>query len=447
MSGSDELLRAAEKILRHRTPRLDRRELEAFVESFIERREVFLRAVREFGSPLYVIEEDVLRARAEAFVSAFRRALPDVRVYYAVKSNNCAAVAAALVRAGLGLDVSSGLELELALACGSADVVFSGPGKTDAELALAVRERKRVTVLVDSFGELERLERAAAACGAEVRCGVRLTTDERGLWRKFGIPPCEIGRFIDAAAACEHVRLRGLQFHTSWNLDPANQVRFIERLGATLGGLSAKQRAVIEFLDVGGGYWPPEGEWVHSAATAEGRLREAVAPSARPSMPHCRLPAAGLEKFARSIAEAVQEHVFPHVRCRVCAEPGRWVVNDAMHILLTVVDRKGDDIAITDGGTNAVGWERFESDYFPVINLSRPATEERECYVLGSLCTPHDVWGYWYFGADIRPGDVLVVPTQGAYTYSLRQEFIKPLPRVVVLAGDGGARLWRTGDD
>jgi diaminopimelate decarboxylase len=51
--------------------------------------------------------------------------------------------------------------------------------------------------------------------------------------------------------------------------------------------------------------------------------------------------------------------------------------------------------------------------------------------VLGSLCTPHDVWGYGYFGEDIQIGDVLLIPCQGAYTYSLRQHFIKPIPKVV----------------
>ena len=79
--------------------------------------------------------------------------------------------------------------------------------------------------------------------------------------------------------------------------------------------------------------------------------------------------------------------------------------------------------------------EDFETDYFPVMNLSRPSVDEHACYVLGSLCTPHDVWGYAYHGSDIRPGDALLVPTQGAYTYSLRQQFIKPLPRTVLLDG------------
>lgn len=103
---------------------------------------------------------------------------------------------------------------------------------------------------------------------------------------------------------------------------------------------------------------------------------------------------------------------------------------DAVHLFLSVVDKKAPDLVITDAGTNTVGWERFETDYFPVLNLSRPSLEERPCHILGSLCTPHDVWGYMYFGHSIEPGDILMIPTQGAYTYSLRQHFIKPLPSV-----------------
>ncbi|MBF0529707.1 MAG: decarboxylase, partial [Deltaproteobacteria bacterium] len=116
---------------------------------------------------------------------------------------------------------------------------------------------------------------------------------------------------------------------------------------------------------------------------------------------------------------------------QVYTEPGRWICNDAMHILLMVLDVKGDDLAITDGGGNMVGWERFESEYFPLINLSRPGMTENPILVLGSLCTPHDLWGHSFFGQDIRIGDVLLIPMQGAYTYSLRQQFIKPIPGAI----------------
>jgi len=290
---------------------------------------------------------------------------------------------------------------------------------------------------MDSFAELDRLQAAAEAAGVTARAGVRLTTDERGLWRKFGLPLADMPAFFAASAQRPNVDLRGVQFHTSWNMDATAQEGFIARLGQALAGMAPGLRARVEFVDVGGGYWPPAGEWLHATATPEGRLAEAVLASGRPPLGHFRFAAAPLSDFARRIAAAVRTHLAPHAPCRLHLEPGRWVCHEGMSILLTVLDRKGGDIAITDAGTNAIGWERFESDYFPLINLTRPSLDEKPFYVLGSLCTPHDVWGYFYFGEDIQPGDTLLIPCQGAYTYSLRQNFIKPLPKVARLVGRG----------
>ena len=144
-------------------------------------------------------------------------------------------------------------------------------------------------------------------------------------------------------------------------------------------------------------------------------------------------PANGIETFAEQLAQVINERIKPLLDCKICFEPGRWICNDAMHILLSVIDQKAKDLVITDAGTNAIGWERFETDYFPVLNLTQSQMTEKPCHILGSLCTPHDVWGYAYFGKDIQEKDILMLPTQGAYTYSLRQRFIKPLPRVVTI--------------
>ena len=406
---------------------LDQAEISSFVSGFLQRRDVFLQACHRYGSPLYVVEESILQERAEQFTNAFYQVLPDVHVYYAMKSNNHPKIVKTLVNAGLNLDVSSGLELQIALDSGTADIIFSGPGKTEKELTLAVENCDRTTVLIDSFGELELLQRIATEKNTSIRAGVRLTTDSKGLWRKFGIPLKDLSRFLDTAKRGSHVSIQGLQFHTSWNLDPCNQVDFIGRLGNTLSKLTSEQRSMIEFIDIGGGFWPSQGEWLQSSNAPQSYLSSAIT--------HCHYMrhSTTIEEFASKIAQAVRRHLFPYVSCRICAEPGRWLCNDAMHLLLTVTDKKERDLVITDAGTNAIGWERFETDYFPVINLSRPETIEHECYILGSLCTPHDVWGYSYWGKDIQPGDVLMIPTQGAYTYSLRQEFIKPLPAVVML--------------
>ena len=429
MKNSGKIPESPARILAPETHLLDPTELNYFVEGFLKRRETFLRSCREYGSPLYLIEKAALLARAKQFTAAFRAVLPDIRIYYAVKSNNHPAVARTFVEAGLGLDVSSGSELQLALDCGANDIVFSGPGKTMDELALAVTNQDRVTVLIDSFGELDRLDSVASKAKVFVRSGVRLSTNDRALWAKFGIPLSALPEFWASAAKSRKVRLRGLQFHTSWNLDPGNHVGVIRRMGETVGGLDEEFRRRIEFIDIGGGFWPEEGEWLQR----EDGLPVSPDSETWASLTHFRKPAVPIEEFADRISQAVRQEIFPLMRCRICIEPGRWLCHGAMHLLISVIDKKSPDLVVTDAGTNAIGWERFETDYFPVINLTRPGLDEHRCQVLGSLCTPHDVWGYSYHGKDIKPGDILLIPHQGAYTYSLRQDFIKPLPKVVLL--------------
>jgi diaminopimelate decarboxylase len=119
----------------------------------------------------------------------------------------------------------------------------------------------------------------------------------------------------------------------------------------------------------------------------------------------------------------------------VWVEPGRWISTPAMHILLQVIDKKNRGTVITDGGISMLGWERPLSEFIPVVNLSRPSVREIRKNIFGSLCTPDDIWGFSVFAAGIETGDILLIPDQGAYTYSLRQSFIKPRSRVVRFDG------------
>lgn len=415
------------------TPLLPPEELRAFVEYYFNRRDRYLQILENHPPPLYLQDSSVLKDRALQLKKAFREVLPSVAFYYAVKSNNHPDIARALLKAEFGLDVSSGLELEMALSLGARDIVFSGPGKTAKELQLAVAHADKVVILMDSFGELRRLEEIAAKLNRRVRCGVRLTVNSKGLWRKFGIAPQDLPAFWDEARRCRHSRLIGLQFHSSWNLSPDPQIEFIRKLGKVLADMPVSFKTQIEFIDIGGGYWPAQGEWLQSSGTPEGRLREVLGEQAGSVETHHRLSATAIEEYADQLSAAIHKHLFTILPCRICLEPGRWICNDAVHLLISVVDKKAPDLVITDAGTNTVGWERFETDYFPILNLTRPSLTERPCHVLGSLCTPHDVWGYMYFGDGIQPGDILMIPTQGAYTYSLRQNFIKPLPSVYTI--------------
>jgi len=438
MAAEDsELIHELQVMLSQKTPVLPQEELRSFVGRFFSLQDEYLRVLSKHLPPLYLLESFVLEQRARQFRDAFKRVLPEVSCYYAVKSNNCPEVVRILMKSGFGLDVSSGLELETALSLGARDIVFSGPGKTDQELSLAIMNAENVIVLMDSFGELHRLERMARSQARSqkktVRAGIRLTSNPSGLWRKFGIPAHDLPAFWQEVERCSQVIFCGLQFHTSWNLNPEAQISFIQVLGKALKGMPDSFRKKVEFIDIGGGYWPPQGEWLQDAGTPAGSIRKILGQRFSSAETHYRLASVPIETFAERLGVAIQNHLFETVSCRICLEPGRWVCNDAMHLIISVVDKKAPDLVITDAGTNAIGWERFETDYFPILNLTRPSMKERSCHVLGSLCTPHDVWGYSYWGEDIQPGDLLMVPTQGAYTYSLRQNFIKPLPSVVVI--------------
>ena len=415
------------------TPFLPKEELMGFVIKYLTRSKFFLEELKNHASPIYILDTSALLDRAEQFKKEFRSVLPDAAFYFAVKSNNHPEISRRLIQAGFGLDVSSGMELRMALELESKEIVFSGPGKTEEELDLAARNSGCVTVLLDSFGELHRLERIASAINSQVRAGIRLTTNPKGLWRKFGIPAGQLKEFLATSQGCKHIALSGIQFHTSWNLSADAQVGFIHYLSKLLASMREDFRMPLEFLDIGGGYWPEQGEWLQQAGTPEGMIKKAKGKDVNSPDRHYRLPAEQLKQFAKKIGQAIQEHISPFRGLKICLEPGRWICNDAMHLLMTVVDKKAADLIITDAGTNAIGWERFEIDYFPVLNLTRPSMSERPCLILGSLCTPHDVWGYSYFGKKICEGDVLMIPCQGAYTYSLRQNFIKPEPEVVVM--------------
>jgi len=426
-----DLLKNLQARISHTTPLLPPEELHSFVQYYFNRRDRYLQILAKYPAPLYLQESSVLKARVHQMKKAFTAVLPSVSFYYAVKSNNHPDVSRILLEAGFGLDVSSGLELELALSLGARDIVFSGPGKTLGELQLAITHADQVVILMDSFGELHRLEGIAAKLNKCVRCGVRLNANPEGLWHKFGIAPQALPTFWGETQRCDHVQLQGLQFHSSWNLSPGPQIEFIRILGKVLADMPVPFKEKMKFIDIGGGYWPSQGEWLQASGTPEGKLHESLGKQAGPAENHYRLPATPIEKFADQLSSAIHKHIFTVVpNLRICLEPGRWICNDAVHLLISVVDKKASELVITDAGTNSVGWERFETDYFPILNLTRPSLQERPCHILGSLCTPHDVWGYMYFGDDIQPNDILMIPTQGAYTYSLRQNFIKPLPSV-----------------
>lgn len=416
------------------------------VEKVYRQRAFYLEAARRFGTPQYLLEERRLQEQIDRFVAAF--AAPDLSAHphYALKANPTLSMVQAIQRAGLRADASSGLELELALRCGFERIVLSGPAKTDDELRLALAHADKVTVHLDSFHELNRLDELAAVAGRHIDAGIRLNTQGHGLWTKFGIAIDALPELVQQADTARYVNLRGVQFHLSWNRRADGYLQTLGELGPLLG-----EHAPVEgwrFVDIGGGYYPEDDEAVYPWLTERGKFFAALAGQSDTGPPpdwdlqYLLQSVQPIEQMAQEILAAFRTQVAPtSPLAELWLEPGRYLANPAVHLLLQVADCKGSDIAITDGGTNLLGWERLEAEHCPLINLSHPGPDQQRCRVYGSLCTPHDLWGYTYYGTSLAIGDLLLLPAQGAYVQTLAQRFIKPICQTVVAETDGTLRL------
>lgn len=359
----------------------------------LDRRDELLQAIGP--TPAYLFDGAGFRAALERFRGVFDSRLHGHRPFYAMKSNPHPLVVRAAVDAGFGLDASSGRELRQALATG-AQIVFSGPAKSPQDHDLALLHADRVTVQVDSAGELRRLGEAVQRAGRPIAAGLRISAG--GDWAKFGVPA---ERFRDLQVP-EGVRLRGLQFHLSWNRDPEPYRRMIELVAPLFD-----RGGELEFLDVGGGYRPHR---------LEGEFPDFTV---KPSVP--------LSAYADGIAAAVQR---AGLRCAIWTEPGRIVSTFAMHLVMRVVDKKSDSLVIVDGGIHMVGWERYQAIVHPVVNLDRPSLDEQVVRLGGSLCDCEDTLGERVFGSGIEEGDRLLIPFQGAYSFTTAQNFIRDIPPV-----------------
>jgi diaminopimelate decarboxylase len=412
--------------------------IRVYLRSMLQKRDILLESVRRFSTPQYFFDEPALAASLSKFQEVFSRHLGRFRIFYAVKSNSFPGLCKHVSDAGHGLDVSSGVELSTALSLGCRNILFSGPAKADAELRLAIQNRDKVTLLMDSAGELERV--AGVVGNADVgdvplKMGFRLRGQHHGIWGKFGIPAERFPNLFSRALSVKGLDPCGIQFHTSWNMGPEAQVKMIERVGACVKALPESSQRRLKFLDVGGGYWPERGEWLNPQNTVSGKILQALDPDFEFKPRHYYHPARPLEDFAREISAALRIQGRPLSQMEIFMEPGRWISTPAMHVLLKVVDTKEETVVIADGGINLLGWERPLFEFTPLLNLTRPSLREFPVRVFGNLCTPLDIWGTALFGEGVENGDILLVPDQGAYTYSLRQSFIKPIARVIRFDG------------
>ena len=362
---------------------------------------------REFGTPAYVYAEDDMRARARAYVEAFRARVERFEVIYASKAFPCTAAYRLFAEEGLSTDVASAGELHLALAGGYEPerIYMHGNNKTPAELDYALGAGIG-HIVVDSFDEIERLRGRGARVLIRVTPGIKPSTHS---YIQTGQEDSKFGFGLDdvprAIAACQQAGLevRGLHAHIG---SQVFELEGFERLAEVLTGM---------------GEWP--------LLNLGGGLGIVYTHDERPP---------SIEEYV----DALLRHAPADVT--VLCEPGRSLVGNAGVTLYTVGTVKRipgiRTYVAVDGGMSdnlrpMLYGARYEAEIADRFGGSDEVT------IAGMHCESGDILVRDALLDDPRPGDVLVTPATGAYGHAMANNYNALLRPPVIFCKDGDARV------
>lgn len=393
--------------------------------------------VAQFGSPLFVVDGERLDAHASMFLG-----LPSqLQVAFSYKTNAIAAVLRRLHAHGLGAEVVSGHELEVARRLGvpPEQIVFNGPAKGAAAVQRAWSEG--ILVNANSIEELEQLDRWAQAFGRRPRVGLRFQS--RAGWSgQFGVPRSRVTQAWARAKRLRHLELTTVHVHHGAALHRASAVRRVahDAFQRWLEG----QRAGLPLtdLDLGGSLAVPE---VRPASPAE--LRRALLE--RRPLPKPDVPTIDLRTWAEVLLEEVHTQTVRHGQgpTRIWLEPGRALTGSTHWLLTSVVGTQATDQGFTygilDAGMNLADVVR--RSWHPLFLADPGVRRGAVLYrLVGPTCAPGDVLSPAVHFPRLRPGEVLAIGAAGAYFDAFSTHFSFPRPAVVWVDREGVRRVRRS---
>jgi len=394
----------------------------------------------QFGTPLYVMDEVLLRANCRGYRAAFESRYPRTEISFAGKAFLTTAMATLIAQEGLGLDTASAGELYTAIRADfPADkILFHGNNKSLAELELAA-EYNVGHIVVDNFHELQMLADIArrtsrpqsillrVAPGVDPHTHKLIRTGQEDT--KFGFN-LKSGQAMDAIRqalqASPALVLRGLHCHIgSQLLDSSTHVQAIDVMVSFLRQASEQTGWIAEELDIGGGL-------------GIRYLKDHQPPS--------------FDSFAESIVAALSESLSSHnvPPPTLLLEPGRSIVGEAGVTLYTVGAIKTVPIpeepgtrvyvAIDGGMSDNPRPQLYEAVYSTLVANRAGEPAESIVTIAGKHCeTDILIWNTPV--ANIQTGDILAVQSTGAYNYSMASNYNRFTRPACVFVIDGHADI------
>ena len=373
----------------------------------------------QFGTPAYIYSRAALEASLQEFLDVLN-SHPGGRgalVCYAAKANSNLAILNLFARMGAGFDIVSGGELQRVLAAGAdpRKVVFSGVGKTAAEMKMAL-DAGIFCFNIESAPELERLNEVAGSHGSKAPVSLRVNPNvdpkthpyiSTGLKEaKFGVAYDEALALYRRAAALPNIEVAGIDCHIgSQLLNPAPFVEALDRILALIDLLAA-EGIHIHHLDLGGGL---------GIKYKDDQEQPTVASYLTPL----------LDKLAGR-------------KLQVVLEPGRRLVGNAGLLLSRVEYLKpgeGKNFAIIDAAMNDLMRPALYEAWHDIVPVRPRTGTTRDYDVVGPVCESGDFLGLAR-PLNIEPGDLLAVMSAGAYGMAMSSNY-NTRPRAVEIMVNG----------
>lgn len=380
--------------------------------------------VDQFGSPVFVISERVIREKCRELYREFSTRYPKFRPAWSYKTNYLDAVCCVFHQEGAYAEVVSAFEYEKARRLGvpGDKIIFNGPLKPDSALRQAFAEGAAVNL--DGFDELFKAENIARDLNKTVDVGIRLNMDT-GIcpqWSRFGFN-LENGAAYEAAKrihVSEWLNLNALHSHIgTFILTPSAYGIQVKKMVAFMKCLVQDFAMTIEHLDFGGGF------------PSRNRLKGTYLPA--------EIAVEPLQAYVGAITGALLADLSPHEYPLVYMETGRAMVDEAGYLIATVEGVKrlpnGTRSCIIDAGVNTMptaAWYNYQ------VEMDRPVQGPYEnVTVCGPLCMNIDIVVENIVLPPLSRGMRLILWPMGAYNLSQWMQFIQYRPAVAMVMENG----------
>lgn len=341
---------------------------------------------REFGTPTLVVS----RSKIRETYRTVRAELPNVDLFYAAKANSDLSILRTLFHEGSSVDICSYREMQSALLAGfrPEQMIHTHPCKTIRNLVDCYNEGCR-WFTVDCSGEIDKLARHAPDVNVILRLAAASSSSLINLSSKFGCDPDSAADLV-AEAARAGLSVRCLSFHVgSQCLNPEDFRTMLTR-ARLAWDQCVVAGAPLDVLDVGGGFPAPY-----------------------------RTDVMSLTDYCRHLSAAL-DATFGDLPIRIIAEPGRGLCAEAVTLVTRVIGksvRSGIPWYIIDDGVyGSFSGKLFDHADFMLVAEAADVRPRRACVVAGPTCDSHDVVSIDQELPELETGELLLVPTMGAYT-------------------------------